>query len=192
MKLLETKILSCGKVYPGDILKVDSFVNHCIDVDLMNKLGQEFYARFKDEGVNKILTIEASGIGISCLTAQYFHVPVVFAKKSKSSNISAVVYKSQAHSYTHGNDNTVIVSREYLSSDDRILIIDDFLASGSALKALVDICNEAGAKVVGVGTLIEKTYQGGGDYLRSELGLKVESLAKIKSMTDDGKIEFCD
>ncbi len=192
MQLLESKILKYGKVYPGDILKVDSFINHCIDVELLGKLGEEFYTRFKDCGVNKILTVESSGIGIACLTAEYFHVPVVFAKKSKSSNISAVVYMSKAHSYTHGNDNNIIVSGEYLGADDRVLIIDDFLASGSAIKALVDICSQANAKVVGVGTLIEKSYQGGGAYLRDTLGLKVESLARIKSMTDDGRIEFCD
>ena len=190
MKLLEQKIMAEGKVYPGDVLKVGSFLNHRIDVDFLCKVGKEFYQLYSDCGVNKILTIEASGIGVACLTAQFFDVPVVFAKKSKTSNISSDVWSAKAHSYTHGNDYTAVVAKEFLGKDDKVLIIDDFLATGEAFEALLSMCGQSGAKVVGCGAVIEKKYQGGGDRIRAR-GIRVESLAMIKSMSDDGKIEFC-
>jgi len=192
MKALEQKILKEGKIYDGDILKVDGFLNHRIDVDFLNDIGKEFFSLYKENGVNKILTIEASGIGIACVTALNFEpmVPAVFAKKSASKNISGEVYTSKVFSYTHGREYDVIVAKEHLTSSDRVLIIDDFLAKGGALEALVDICNQAQAEIVGVGIVIEKSYQGGGNRLR-EQGIRIESLAKIKSMGTDGKLEFC-
>ena len=191
MKALEQKIINEGKIYDGDILKVDCFLNHRIDVEFLNEIGKEFYSIYKGNGINKILTIEASGIGIACVTALNFEpiVPAVFAKKSASKNISGDVYTSQVYSYTHGRTYDVMVSKEHLSSSDKVLIIDDFLAKGAALEALVDICTQAGAEVVGVGIVIEKEYQGGGNKLRAK-GIRIESLAKISSMSD-GKIEFC-
>ena len=189
MELLEQRILKDGVVLPGDVLKVNSFLNHQIDVKFICELGKEFYRLYSDCGVNKILTIESSGIGIACLTAQFFDAPVVFAKKSKTSNIASGVWSAKAHSYTHGNDYTAIVSKDYLGRGDRVLIVDDFLANGEALEAMISICNSAGAKVVGCGVVIEKLYQGGGDKLRKS-GVRVESLAKISSMSADGKIEF--
>lgn len=189
MELLEQRILKDGVVLPGDVLKVNSFLNHQIDVKFICELGKEFYRLYSDCGVNKILTIESSGIGIACLTAQFFDAPVVFAKKSKTSNIASGVWSAKAHSYTHGNDYTAIVSKDYLGRGDRVLIVDDFLANGEALEAMISICKSAGAKVVGCGVVIEKLYQGGGDKLRKS-GVRVESLAKISSMSADGKIEF--
>ncbi len=191
MKLLEDRILRDGKIYEGDVLKVDSFVNHKIDVGFISELGREFYRLYKDCGVNKILTIEASGIGIACLVAMHFDVPVVFAKKSKSSNVSPDVYTSKVESYTHGKTYDIIVSKEHLDSNDRVLIIDDFLAKGNALRALKEVVDQAGACAVGAGIIIEKAYQSGGDKLRKELGLRIESLAKIASMSVEGGIEFC-
>ena len=173
-----------GKVFPGNILKVDSFLNHQIDTDFLNEVGKEYFERFKDDKVNKILTIEASGIGIACIAAQHFHVPVVFAKKNKTKNIAADVYSSNVVSYTHGREYTVIVSKQFLNSDDRVIIIDDFLANGCAMIGLIDIVKQSGATLVGVGAVIEKGFQGGGDKLR-EQGIRVESLAVIDSMTDD-------
>ena len=190
MQLLEERILKDGKVFPGNVLKVDSFLNHQVDVELINEIGKEFYRLFKDCGVNKIFTIEASGIGIACITAQYFHVPVVFAKKTLGKNIAADVYSTPIKSFTHGKTYDVIVSQEFLNKDDRILIIDDFLAQGCALNGLIELINSAGAKIVGAGIVIEKAFQQGGDLIRSE-GVRVESLARIESMTDDGKITFC-
>lgn len=189
MKLLEERIRLAGKVKDGDILKVDSFLNHQLDIELLDKLGEEFYRLFKDSGVNKILTVEASGIAFACMAARYFKVPVVFAKKSRSANISEDVYKSEVRSFTHGVTNTVIVSREYLSPEDRVLIIDDFLANGKALTGLTDIVRQSGAVAVGAGIVIEKAYQGGGDRLRAD-GLRIESLAKIVSMSDEDGIIF--
>lgn len=189
MKLLEERISAEGKVLPGDILKVDGFINHRIDVPFMAELGREFYRLYKNDNITKILTIEASGIGIACLTAIPFGVPVVFAKKSKTSNTANDSYKAQAHSYTHGTENTVIVSKEWLSESDRILIIDDFLANGSALSALCEIAEQAGATVVGAGIIIEKSYQGGGDMLRAK-GLRIESLAKIANLNSKNGIIF--
>ena len=190
MELLEQKIITDGKVRPGDVLKVDSFLNHQMDVDFLCQLGKEFHRLYADCGVNKILTIEASGIGIACLTAQFFHCPVLFAKKTKSSNISDKLWKSKVHSYTHNTDHDVVISKKYLSEGDRVLIIDDFLANGSALSALVDLCNQAGAQVVGAGIAIEKAYQPGGKMLRSQ-GLRIESLARIASMSVEDGIKFC-
>ena len=189
MQLLIDRIKKDGKVYPGNILKVDSFLNHQIDVDLIDKIGQEFYRLYGNCNVTKILTIEASGIGIACFVAKYFQVPLLFAKKAKTKNVSDDVYSSCVESFTHGNVNNVIVSKEYLNSDDKVLIIDDFLANGQAIKGLADIVHQAGAEVVGAGTVIEKVFQGGGDALRQS-GVRVESLAIIDSMTDDGKITF--
>ncbi len=189
MKLLEDRILKDGCVLGGDVLKVDSFLNHQIDVELINALGAEWRRLFDGEGVNKILTIEASGIGIACIAAQHFGCPVVFAKKSKTSNIGDDFYSESVVSYTHGGTYRVIVSKKYLSPSDRVLIIDDFLANGSALKALVNLCNQAGATVVGAGIAIEKSYQGGGDMIRS-IGVRVESLARVRSMDEHGNIVF--
>ncbi len=191
MKLLEDKILKDGKVFDGDVLKVDSFLNHQIDVALICELGKEIYSMYKDCGVTKILTIEASGIGVACLTAQYFDVPVVFAKKSQTINISADVYTSSVYSYTHQREYNVVVSKQFLNENDKVLIIDDFLANGSALQALVSLVNSANAETVGAAIAIEKVYQGGGNLLR-EKGIRVESLAKVKAMTVEGGIEFED
>ena len=187
MKLLEDRILKDGTV-DGTTLKVDAFLNHQIDVTLINECGKEWYARFKDDGVTKILTIEASGIGIACLTAQHFGVPVVFAKKSRSANMGKNLYSTRVVSYTHGLMYDVNVAKDRITEGDRILLIDDFLANGSALKALIKICEMAGATVVGAGIAIEKTYQKGGKELR-EGGLRIESLAMIESM-NDGHIKF--
>lgn len=189
MELLENKIIKSGTVLPGNVLKVDSFLNHQIDVNLIYKLGAEWKRLYAGEKITKIMTIEASGIGIACITAMHFNVPVVFAKKSKSSNIGNDFYSTPVVSYTHGNTYEVIVSKKYITPDDRVLIIDDFLANGSALRALITIAEKAGATVVGAGVAIEKAYQQGGDNLR-DLGYRIESLARIKSM-DNGKIEFC-
>ena len=190
MELLEKKISECGKIYPGDVLKVDGFVNHLIDTDLMNEAGKEFFALFGNCGVTKILTIEASGIGIACLAAQYFRVPVLFAKKSKSSNMSNDSYVTKVASYTHNQVYDVVVSKEYLTSDDNVLIIDDFLAKGNALNGLIDLVSQAGAKLAGCGIVIEKAYQEGGKLLRDK-GVRVESLARIASMSVEDGIKFC-
>ena len=190
MKLLEETICKEGKILPGNILKVDGFLNHRMDVDLLCKLGEEFYRLYGKCGVNKILTIEASGIGIACLTAQFFHCPVLFAKKSKSSNVGNDLWASKVHSYTHNTDHDVVVSKSYLGKGDRVLIIDDFLANGSALEALLDLCRKAGAEVVGAGIAIEKAYQEGGSKIRST-GVRVESLARIVSMDAKTGIKFC-
>ncbi len=190
MELLEQRIRKDGRIYAGDVLKVDSFLNHQMDVDFLSILGKEFYNLFADCGVNKILTMEASGIGIACMTAQFFHCPVVYAKKGRSSNMAKDVWRSQVHSYTHGSDHDVVVSRQYLTEKDNVLLIDDFLAHGSASMALLNICRQAGAKVVGCGVCVEKAYQEGEQLLR-DAGIRVEALAKIKSMSTDGTIEFC-
>lgn len=185
MKALQEKILKEGKVLPGGILKVDGFLNHRIDVKFLDEMGAELARLYAGEKIDKILTIEASGIGIACIAARHFdNCPVVFAKKSKSSNISNDFYSAQAHSFTHNKVSDIIVSREYLGEGDRVLIIDDFLANGCALDALITLCRDAGAKVVGCGIAIEKVFQGGGNRIR-ERGVRVESLARIDSMTDD-------
>ena len=185
MKLLEEKILTDGRILPGEVLKVDCFLNHQIDVALLNKCGEEWYRLYKDEKITKIVTIEASGIGIACIAAQYFGVPVVFAKKSKSLNLSADCYTAEVYSYTKATTKTVMISKRYISPDDRILIIDDFLANGSALRGLISIIDQAGATVAGIGIAIEKAYQGGGDELRAK-GYRIESLASIESMSENG------
>ena len=185
MKLLEERILRDGKIGAGNVLKVDSFVNHQIDVPFISRLGEEFYRLYKDEGITKILTIEASGIGIACLTAAYFGVPVVFAKKTPTNNISGDVYTSEVYSYTHETTYTIRLSKEFLTKDDKVLIIDDFLAKGSALLALLKLVHDAGAEVAGAGIVIEKAYQPGGDIVRGQ-GVRVESLARIASMDEDG------
>lgn len=191
MKLLEERIRRDGKVYAGDVLKVDSFLNHQIDVEFLSLLGKEFYRLFGDCGVNKILTVEASGIGIACVAAQSFHCPVLFAKKSRTSNIGNDFWSATAHSYTHGNDNTLIVSKSYLGKNDRVLILDDFLANGCAALAMSELCAQAGASVAGIGVVIEKAYQKGGALLR-EKGFRVESLARVASMSPEEGIRFCD
>ena len=191
MKLLEDKILTEGKIGAGDVLKVDCFLNHRIDVAFLSELGKEFHRLYKDEGINKILTIEASGIGLACLCALPFDVPVVFAKKAKSNNMTGEIYASSVHSFTHGTDHTAVIPKIMLTSEDRVLLIDDFLARGQALHALIDLCEQAGATIVGAGVFVEKTYQGGGAEIRGR-GVRVESLAKIKSMSVAEGIEFCD
>lgn len=191
MKLLEDKIINDGKIGAGDVLKVDGFLNHCMDVEFLSKLGEEFYRLYKDCGVTKILTIEASGIGIACLTAQYFKVPMVFAKKTKTVNIFSDVYTSRVESFTHKRVYDIIVSKEYLRPEDRVLIIDDFLAQGSALQGLISLVNDAGAEVVGAGIVIEKAFQPGGDLIRG-MGVRVESLARIAHMTCEDGITFID
>lgn len=192
MKLLEDKIVNEGKVYDGDVLKVDGFLNHRMDIGFINEIGKEFYRLYKDEGVNKILTIESSGIGIACVTAMHFEpiVPVVFAKKAVSLNLGKDLYSTKVFSYTKGKTYDAVVSKNYLSPEDRVLIIDDFLANGSALQALIDLCRQAGATVVGAGIVIEKSYQDGGEMIRN-MGVRVESLARIRSMSADTGIEFC-
>lgn len=189
MKLLEDRILKDGIVGEGNVLKVNSFVNHQIDVPFMCELGKEFKRLFDSEGVTKILTIEASGIAIACLAAQYFGVPVVFAKKNKTSNISPDVYTSKVASYTHGTSYDIVVSKDFLNPEDRILIIDDFLAMGSALEGLISLVEQAGATTVGAGIVIEKAYQPGGDMIRSK-GIRVESLARVASMSVKDGIKF--
>lgn len=189
MKLLEERIKEDGQVRPGNILKVDSFLNHQLDVALLEQLGKEFYEKFKDKNITRILTIEASGIALACLTAQYFNVPVVFAKKAKSKNLDGELYTSTVHSYTYGKDFTVTLSKKFLSKDDTVLLIDDFLAVGKAMRGLIDICNQAEAEIAGIGIAIEKGFQSGGKELR-EAGYDVYSLAIIDEMSDDGMICF--
>lgn len=184
MELLKKKILKDAEILPGALIKVDSFLNHQIDVDLASKCGKEWYERFKSDGVTKILTIESSGIGLACLAAQYFNVPVVYAKKTKTATIGKEYYSTKVVSYTHGQAYEVLVSKKYINSSDRILLIDDFLANGSALKVLIHLAEMGGATVVGAGVAIEKSYQNGGRDLRN-LGYRIESLAKIKEVTDD-------
>ena len=190
VQLLKDRIQKDGIVMEGNVLKVDSFLNHQMDITLFNELGKEFHRRFADCGVNKLLTIEASGIGISCITAQYFRVPVVFAKKMKTKNIVGDVYYSRVASYTHGKDYEIFVSKRFLGAGDRVLILDDFLANGEALQGLIALCRQAGAEVVGAGICIEKAFQPGGDIIRSQ-GIRVESLARIKSMSVESGVEFC-
>ena len=189
MKQLEERILRDGRVLPGGILKVDGFLNHQIDPQLLYGMAQELKRLFAGEEINKILTIEASGIAIASLAGYVFGCPLVFAKKSKTRNISDGVWSVEVESFTHGNTNTVVVSKEYLGAGDRVLIVDDFLATGAALVGLKALCEQAGATVVGAGIAVEKVFQGGGNKLRAE-GLRVESLAKIASMSDDGLV-FC-
>lgn len=191
LKLLEDRIVKDGIVKPGNVLKVDSFLNHQMDISLFNDMGKEFKRLFNDTPINRILTIEASGIGIACVAAQYFdNVPVVFAKKSQTVNIDGEVYSTKIESFTHKRVYDVIISKKYLSSKDHVLIIDDFLANGCALNGLLDIAQKAGATVEGVGIAVEKGFQRGGELIRQK-GIRVESLAIIESMdADSGNIVF--
>lgn len=184
MKLLEDRILKDGQVFPGNILKVDSFLNHQIDVELLNEMGEEILRLYKDCGVNKILTIEASGIGIACIAAQFFNCPVLFAKKTKTKNIASSVYKTQVRSFTHGTEYDVIVSKDFIGENDKVLIVDDFLAEGNALLGLIDLCRQAGAEVAGCAIAIEKGFQQGRERVEKK-GVRVESLAVVETMTDN-------
>lgn len=184
MELLKQRIRKDGTVKPGNVLKVDSFINHQMDIELINEIGKEFKRRFQDKPITKILTIESSGIGIACIAAQYFNVPVVFAKKSQSINLDGESYTTKVESFTHKRVYDVILSKKFLSSDDHVLLIDDFLANGCALMGLIDIVHSAGATIEGAGIVIEKGFQDGGKIIR-ETGIRVESLAIIESMTDD-------
>lgn len=181
MKLLEERILRDGYVKEGNVLKVDSFLNHQMDIELYNEMGREFRRLFPGDTITKILTIEVSGIGIACVAAQYFHVPVVFARKSHSINLDDDVYTARVQSYTHKREYDIIVSRRYLTGEDNVLIIDDFLANGCAVNGLLELVRGAGATVEGVGIAIEKGFQEGGRLLRGS-GIRVESLAVVESM----------
>ncbi len=188
MELLEKRILNDGIVKEGNILKVDSFLNHQIDIGLMNEIGKELKRLFADKHVTKILTIEASGIAIASIAAQYFNVPVVFAKKAKSQNLDGELYTSDVKSFTYGKQYTITVSKKFITEDDKLLIIDDFLAVGNAMKGLIDVANQAGASVEGIAIMIEKGFQEGGKYLRDN-GFNLQSLAIVDSM-DNGQIIF--
>lgn len=190
MRLLQDRIRKDGIVKNGNVLKVDSFLNHQMDMELFNEIGKEFKRLFAEEEINKIVTIEASGIGIACIAAQYFNVPVVFAKKAQSINIDGDVYSAKIESFTHKKTYDVIVSKKFLHKDDKVLIIDDFLANGCALAGLIDIVRSAGASVEGIGIVIEKGFQKGGDMIRS-MGVRLESLAIIESMeAETGNVVF--
>jgi len=190
MNFLEERILKDGIVKPNNVLKVDSFLNHQMDIALMEEIGREFRRRFADKNITKVLTIEASGIGIACFVAKEFGVPLVFAKKSKSINIDSEVYTAEVESFTHKNKNNVIVSKKFLNQDDQILFIDDFLANGCALQGLIAIAQSAGASVEGIGIVIEKGFQIGGQVIRN-LGIRLESLAIIDAMNSEtGEITF--
>ena len=189
MKLLEQRILEDGVMEGEDVLKVDSFLNHQMDVALFAEMGKEWARLFAQDNVTKILTIEASGIGIACVVAQQFGVPVLFAKKNKTKNIAGEVYTAQVESFTHGRVYDIIVSKKFLGPGDRVLLIDDFLANGAALRGLIKLVRDSGATLVGAGIAVEKAFQPGGELIRS-MGVRVESLARIKSMSSKG-IEFC-
>ena len=191
MRLLEERILKDGKVRAGGVLKVDGFLNHQMDTSLFLDMARQWHAVFADGNVNKILTIEASGIGLACAAGQVFGCPVLFAKKTKTKNIDGSVYSTRVESFTHGNVYDVIVAKEYLLPTDRVLLIDDFLANGAALDGLCDLVRQVGATLVGAGIAIEKCFQPGGERLRSQ-GLRIESLARIQSMSDDGTLTFAD
>ena len=192
MNFLEERIIKDGVVKSNTILKVDSFLNHQIDIGLLDEIGKEFKKRFDGEPINKILTIEASGIGIACIAALHFGVPVVFAKKSKTSNLGNDVYTAEVKSFTHNEVRTIIVSKDYLTENDHVLIVDDFLANGCALKGLISICRQANATVEGIGIVVEKGFQNGGQIIR-ELGYRVESLAIVDSMNaKTGAVVFRD
>ena len=190
MELLKERILKDGVVKPGNVLKVDSFLNHQMDIHLFQEIGKEFQKRFQGEEINKILTIEASGIGIACIVAESFDVPVVFAKKTQTKNIAGDTWTTKVESFTHGRVYDIIVSKEFLGKGDKVLIIDDFMANGKALEGLSDLVTMSGAELVGAGIVIEKGFQPGGDELRRR-GIHVESLAIIESMDDKtGEIVF--
>ena len=190
MNFLEEKIIKDGIVKEGNVLKVDSFLNHQMDIELFNEMGKEWKKRFEGKNINKILTIEASGIGIACIAAQHFGVPVVFAKKSKSINLEGDMYTAEVESFTHKNKNQVIVAKKFLSDEDHVLLIDDFLANGCALQGLIQIVQSAGATVEGIGIAIEKGFQNGGTIIRN-LGYQLESLAIVDAMNaETGEITF--
>ena len=190
MNFLEEKIIKDGIVKEGNVLKVDSFLNHQMDIELFNEMGKEWKKRFEGKNINKILTIEASGIGIACIAAQHFGVPVVFAKKSKSINLEGDMYTAEVESFTHKNKNQVIVAKKFLSEEDHVLLIDDFLANGCALQGLIQIVLSAGATVEGIGIAIEKGFQNGGTIIRN-LGYQLESLAIVDAMNaETGEITF--
>ena len=192
MQLLQDRIRKDGKIKEGNVLKVDSFLNHQMDIQLFEEIGKEFKRRFEGEKINKILTIEASGIGIACVVAQSFGVPVVFAKKNQTTNIAGDVYTTKVESFTHGRVYDIIVAKEFLGKGDRVLLIDDFLANGMALEGLAELVQLSGAELVGAGIVIEKGFQQGGDLLRSQ-GIRIESLAIIDSMNEKtGEIVFRD
>lgn len=191
MELLEERIRRDGVVKSEGVLKVDGFLNHQMDINLFNEMGKELKRLFADALINKILTIEASGIGIAAVVAQHFNVPVVFAKKSQSINLDGDVYSTKIQSFTHQRIYDVIVSKKFLNADDHVLLIDDFLANGAALEGLAKLVKDAGAELVGAGIVIEKAFQPGGDRLRAE-GLRVESLARVKSMNEETGVEFVD
>lgn len=190
MNFLEERILKDGIIKEGNVLKVDSFLNHQMDIDLFNEIGREFKKRFEGKEINKILTIEASGIGIACIAAQHFHVSVVFAKKSQSINLEGEMLVAEVESFTHKCKNNVIVAKKFLNPEDKVLIIDDFLANGCALQGLIQIVQSAGASVEGIGIVIEKGFQSGGRIIRN-LGFQLESLAIIEKMdVEDGSVVF--
>lgn len=190
MNFLEERIVKDGIVKEGNVLKVDSFLNHQMEIELFDQMGAEFKKRFADRPINKILTIEASGIGIACVVAQHFGVPVVFAKKTKSINIEGEMYTAEVESFTHKCKNQVIVAKKFLSEDDHVLIIDDFLANGCALQGLIQIVKAAGGTVEGIGIAIEKGFQSGGTVIRN-LGYHLESLAIVEGMdASTGEITF--
>ena len=191
MELLKQRILRDGKVKGTDVLKVDSFLNHQMDVKLFAEMGKEFKRRFADCEVNKILTIEASGIGIACVTAQFFDCPVIFAKKNQTKNIAGEIYTAEVESFTHGRVYQIRVAKEFLRPGDKVLIIDDFLANGAALMGLSKLVEDAGAQVVGAGIAVEKAFQPGGKMLR-EKGVRIESLARVKSLSEENGVEFVD
>ncbi len=192
MELLKERIRKDGTIKAGNVLKVDRFLNHQMDTDLFHEIGVEFKRRFADAEINKILTIEASGIGIACVVAQQFHVPVVFAKKTQTKNIAGEVYTSKVESYTHGRVYDIIVSKEFLGKGDKVLLIDDFLANGKALEGLAELVDASGAELVGAGIVIEKGFQVGGNLIRSK-GIRLESLAIVDSMNEEtGEITFRD
>lgn len=192
MKLLKDRIRKDGKIKEGNVLKVDSFLNHQMDVNLFHEIGKEFKRRFEGEEINKILTIEASGIGIACVVAEVFNVPVVFAKKTQTKNIAGDVYTTKVESFTHSRVYDIIVAKEFLGKDDKVLIIDDFLANGKALEGLAQLIEDSGATLIGAGIVIEKGFQIGGDLIRSR-GIHLESLALVDSMDEKtGEILFRD
>ena len=189
MKLMEEKILKEGQVLPGGILKVGSFLNQRIDTEFLGEMALEIKRLYQDSEINKILTIESSGIAIATACGMAMKVPVVFAKKHKTSNVDGGIYKTVVHSFTHNKDYEIVVSKDYLTEDDRVLLVDDFLANGNALRGLIELVEHAGARLVGAAIAIEKSFQDGGDRLRAQ-GVRIESLAKIDYMTDE-EIVFC-
>lgn len=189
MELLKDYIRQYGVVREGNILKVDSFLNHQLDPSIYQAIAKEIYRLYKDEDITKIVTIEASGIAAAIMVAQYFQVPAIFAKKTRSANLDGELYRTQVYSFTHGLEYEVTLSKRFLNKEDKVLLIDDFLADGMAMRGLIDICNQANAEVKGIAVCIEKGFQKGGQYLR-EQGIRLESLAIIEEMNEDGSITF--